>query len=159
MVLIFSVSLMHSHITWCDCALRRQKKLIPYLAALTLRKFLWVSCCTIPRVFCGSLNLPCWHSRLFLGKWTFLNLPILLKLCILVVALVFSALWLLMRYAQRVVIKHLMVVGWNQCGLVVPLLRHIIHPITSLQPLSGFICDVLLTCDCLNLLLNAHIFC
>ena len=73
MVLIFSVSLMHSHITWCDCALRRQKKLIPYLAALTLRKFLWVSCCTIPRVFCGSLNLPCWHSRLFLGKWTFLS--------------------------------------------------------------------------------------
>jgi len=48
-----------------------------------------------------------------------------------------AALWLLMQYAQPAVIKQLMVVGWNQRGLMIPLARHIIRPITWLPLLSG----------------------
>jgi len=48
-----------------------------------------------------------------------------------------SALWLLMQYVQRVAIKHLMAVGWNQPGLMVLPASHITLHITSLPLPSG----------------------
>jgi len=63
--------------------------------------------------------------------------PYYLTLYVLLTVYNIAALWLLMPYAQPAVIKQLMVVGWNQHGLMIPLARHIVRPITWLLLLSG----------------------